>query len=387
MDSIFKHKQWESCHFDTFDILRFPMAVLVIYIHCRMGIPDGYYFFDSIMDFTNFGIILRIYISIIISSVCVPTFFLISGYLFYNNQTSFCWMLFCKKLKRRLFSLVIPYFLWILLLLFIIFLLMIPETNSFQDWRDSIVSYIIEHGNIHIFYDTIIIKGEPYNLPVGWEQDNSAPLLFTFWYIRDLILTILISPIIYGTIKLFKSYFIMLLAVSYILNLWPYIHGFSIVSIFYFTLGIYLSSHPNIMNLIIKRYKWPIILSGSILSIICLYLFSINSQYYNYMIHIFIILGVFITLYIGWTVVNKGVRPINLLKNSAFFIYAAHTIYINRFCTLFVLKILPWNNPLCDLLQYLSIPIIIAFVCLCIFYISQKLFPHFLSLFIGGRTS
>ena len=245
MDSIFKHKQWESCHFDTFDILRFPMAVLVIYIHCRMGIPDGYYFFDSIMDFTNFGIILRIYISIIISSVCVPTFFLISGYLFYNNQTSFCWMLFCKKLKRRLFSLVIPYFLWILLLLFIIFLLMIPETNSFQDWRDSIVSYIIEHGNIHIFYDTIIIKGEPYNLPVGWEQDNSAPLLFTFWYIRDLILTILISPIIYGTIKLFKSYFIMLLAVSYILNLWPYIHGFSIVSIFYFRHLSFIPSQHN----------------------------------------------------------------------------------------------------------------------------------------------
>lgn len=386
MNSNFKHKQWESCQFDTFDILRFPLAVLVIYIHCRIGIPDGHLYFDNIMNFTNMGILFRIYISIIISSVCVPTFFLISGYLFYNNLTSFNWALFGKKLKRRFFSLVIPYFLWILLFLFISILLMIPGANSFQDWRDSLVSYIIEHGTIHIFYDYIIIRAEPYNLPIGWKQDDSAPLLFTFWYIRDLIVTILISPFIYGAIKLFKKYFIMLLAIAYIFNLWPYIHGFSIVSIFYFSLGIYLSSHPNTMNLIIKQYYWPIILFGSILSIICLYLFYANSLFFNFIMHIFTTLGVFITLYIGWTFANKGACPINILKNSAFFIYAIHMIYINRFCTLFILKILPWDNPLCDLLHYLAIPILIAFISLCIFYILHKFFPHFLSLFIGGRT-
>ena len=387
MNNSYIHTQWESCQHDVFDIMRFPMVILVIYIHCTIGIPDGSIHLYNTIDIANLGILIRLYISNIISSTCVPTFFLISGYLFYNKQTSFNLLVFEEKLKRRFHSLVIPYFLWIILFFIISALLMIPGANSFYEWKDSVAKYIIEHGYLHIFYDSNIIGGEPYNLPIGWEQDHSAPLLFTFWYLRDLIVTILVSPFLYAFTRLFKGLFILLLGVAYIFNTWPCVHGFSIVSIFYFTLGIYLSSHPNIMNPILRRYNWTIIISGSALSLVSLYLYSVNSQYYNYIIHIFTIIGVFLVLYIGWFFINKGARPIKQLKNSAFFIYAAHMIYINRYCTLLMLKFMPWDNPLCGLLLYLLIPLVIAFVCLCIFNLSQKIFPRILSLLNGGRTS
>lgn len=381
------HTQWESCQYDVFDFLRFPLVILVIYIHSTIGIPDGAIYFDNTINIANLGILLRIYISIIISSTCVPTFFLISGYLFYNKQTSFNLLIFKEKLKRRFHSLVIPYILWIILFFIISTILMIPEANSFYEWKNSVAKYIIEHGYLRIFYDSNIIGAEPYKLLIGWEQDHSAPLLFTFWYLRDLIVTILISPFLYAVTRWFRVYFILLLGVAYIFNIWPCVHGFSIVSIFYFTLGIYLSSNPNIMNFILRRYNWPIIIFGSALSLVSLYLYSVNSHYYNYIIHIFTIIGVFLALYIGWFFINKGARPINQLKNSAFFIYAAHMIYINRYCTLLMLKIMPWDNPLCGLLCYLLIPLIIAFVCLCIFCLAHTFFPHVLSLLNGGRTS
>ncbi len=67
--------------------------------------------------------------------------------------------------------------------------------------------------------------------------------------------------------------------------------------------------------------------------------------------------------------------------------YWSKMIYINRYSTLLMLKVMPWGNTLCGLLLYLLIPLVIAFVCLCIFYLSQKFFPHILSLLNGGRTS
>ena len=197
MNNSYIHK-WGSCQYDVFDFLRFPLVILVIYIHSTIGIPDGPIFFDDTIDIVNLGILLRIYISNIISSTCVPTFFLISGYLFYNKQTSFNLLVFKEKLKRRFHSLAIPYFLWIILFFIISALLMIPGANSFYEWKDSVAKYIIEHGYLRIFYDSNIIGTEPYNLPIGWEQDHSAPLLFTFWYLRDLIVTILVSPFLYA---------------------------------------------------------------------------------------------------------------------------------------------------------------------------------------------
>ena len=382
-----KHAQWESCQFDVFDILRFPLVILVIYIHCTIGIPEGPLAFDNILDVANMGVLLRIYISNIVSSVCVPTFFLISGYLFYYKQSCFSWVVFGRKLKRRIYSLVIPYFLWILIFLFITFLLMSYGAISIHSWKESVTNYLIENGNLRGFYDSVIIGTDPTNLPIGWQQEHSAPILFTLWYLRDLIVAILISPVLYGAIRLFHGYFILLLGIAYIFNLWPYIHGVSIVSIFYFSIGIYLSLHLKTMDYLLKRLGWLIVIAGSILSVVCLYLYYVNSTYYIYLIHTFSIIGVFLAIYIGWLLINMGARPIRLLKNSAFFIYAAHMIYINRYCTHFVLKILPGNNPLCGLLQYLLIPFVIATTCLCCFWLCQKFFPRFLSLLNGGRIS
>ena len=125
------------------------------------------------------GILLRLYISKIISSMCVPTFFLISGYLLYYKQPSFNLMEFGRKLKRRFRSLVIPYLLWILIYIFITALLMLGESESFLSWINSVVNYIRGHGFLHIFYDSLVIETDPSYLPIGWKQDHSTPILFT----------------------------------------------------------------------------------------------------------------------------------------------------------------------------------------------------------------
>lgn len=382
-----EYLKWNSCQYDVFDIMRFPLAVLVIYIHCTIGLPEKPISLNSMTISYQWDELLRIYISRIISTTCVPFFFMISGYLFYQKQQIFNPIIFMNKLKRRLKTLILPYFLWIMLYFMITSLFMIRQSalTDFIDWYILVKKHFEGNGSLSIFWDCNIIDSHQNNLPIGYMQDNSTPLLFTLWYIRDLIVAILLSPILFEVLSFLKIYFILLLGIAYIFNLWPYIHGISIVSIFFFTCGIYLSSKISLIDLIINRYAKKILLIGFLLSMLSLYQYSTNSPYFIYFIHIFAIFGVFITIYIGWILINNGIKTIPFLKKSAFFIYAAHMVYVNRYCTLFVLEIIPWNNRLCGLIHYLIIPLVIALFCIIIIYILQKICPGILSLLNGGR--
>lgn len=382
-----EYLKWDSCQYDVFDIMRFPLAVLVIYIHCTIGLPEKPIGLNSMTILYQWDGLLKIYISKIISTICVPSFFMISGYLFYQKQKIFNLIVFKNKLQRRIRTLFIPYIVWIMLYFIISNLLLIRQSaiTDFIDWYILVKNYFVNNGALRIFWDCNIIDNHQNNLPIGNIQDDSAPLLFTLWYIRDLIIVILLSPIVFKVLCFFNFYFILLLGIAYIFNLWPYIHGISIVSIFFFTLGIYLSSNINLIELIINRYAKRLLFIGFLLSMLSLYQYSTNSPFFIYFIHSFSILGVFITIYIGWILINRGIMPITILKKSAFFIYAAHMVYVNRYCTQLVLEILPWNNSLCGLIHYLIIPFVIALSCIIIIYILQRICPWALSLLNGGR--
>ena len=378
---------WESKQYDVFDILRFPLVVLVVYIHCTNGIPERPINWESISNAVKTGILLRIYISNIISSICVPTFFMISGYLFYKNQKEFNLTIYGNKIKRRIRSLAIPYFLWIMIYFTITTIIIIKEHNitSLTDGYRIVTNFFIENGAIRIFYDCVIVNNHQDNIPIGWLQDNSAPLLFTLWYIRDLIIVTFFSPFLFKALKILKKSFLFILGTMYVFNLWPYIHGISITSIFYFSLGIYLSSNFHFLNMFFFCYARIFVIIEILISFACLYLYSVDSPFFLYFIHLFSIIGVFIALYIAWIVINRGIKPINILRQSAFFIYAAHMIYINRYSTLLVIKILPWNNTICNIIKYLMIPLIIVQICIIIFCTLQKITPKTLSLLNGRR--
>ena len=64
----------------------------------------------GISDIRFFVIFQKILVSIFIGNLCVPLFFLISGYLFFlKNQQSYSLADYVTKNKKRVASLVIPY--------------------------------------------------------------------------------------------------------------------------------------------------------------------------------------------------------------------------------------------------------------------------------------
>ena len=100
----------ESMMSDTIGRMRFILLFGVLMIHSRLAI-------DNIVDFSNFNTTelykLCMYTgSLVIPSFCVPTFFLISGYLFFYKLDSFKLSLYSNKLQKRFKSLFIPYVLF-----------------------------------------------------------------------------------------------------------------------------------------------------------------------------------------------------------------------------------------------------------------------------------
>lgn len=82
------------------DLLRYPLAVLVVMCHC--GFLDGG------------GIAVQIFFSETLPHVAVPLFLHFSGYLFFK-EGEFDKTLYLRKLKSRFRTLFVPYIIWFLL--------------------------------------------------------------------------------------------------------------------------------------------------------------------------------------------------------------------------------------------------------------------------------
>lgn len=117
-----------------------------------------------------------------VTRIAVPLFFIISGFLFFikfdQNLPDFS-----VKIRKRIKSLFIPYVIWSLLgIILYLILQSIPATQSFFT-KQRIVDY-----DIATLIKTIFITPIPYQL----------------WFIRDLFVIVLFSPIWYFLLKNIK---------------------------------------------------------------------------------------------------------------------------------------------------------------------------------------
>ena len=98
--------------FKVFDWLRFPLIVGVVFIHC-FGKPFDFDAVDfahlSAMDCYN---LFRVAVSRVLTHVCVPVFYLISGYLFFIRLEKWDYKVYLDKLKKRCKSLLMPFLIW-----------------------------------------------------------------------------------------------------------------------------------------------------------------------------------------------------------------------------------------------------------------------------------
>lgn len=344
--------------------LRFPMIVGIVLIHSGLEIVG-----NSTCPIYTY-LVTRGFIGTL-TRVCVPLFFFISGYLFFVNLSFFGRKEYLGKLKKRVRSLLEPYLFYnaLAICLFMIIGLIKPELQSgvvprFSEWNIFMVARLF------------------------WDYGANLPIVPQFWFIRNLMVIVLLSPILFYLIKKSRGCIVILLAVLWGCNIWEFgVPG--TMGLFFFSLGAFLSIHrlsPYSVSckLSFIGYLYPLL---AIIDII-----SKGEPYNIYLHNVAILSGIIFWIYLIGCFLTKHDKYVsnNFLLAATFFVYAMHSPYNGKIVKV-MLHFLPSvsENPVVGDIQYviyyfLTATLWILFL-LSMFAIIRKVSPRFAVFLSGGR--
>ncbi len=363
----------EELQSKTISFLRFPLIVGVILIHSmfKSVIFNGV----DVMQTGSFPFYTTIayLFSEILARIAVPLFFFISGFLFFY-KTPFNTHFYVQKLKKRAKTILVPYIFWNLLSIayYAISQQFIPELMSGR--KKLICDYTFADW-IWAFWDTEMIN------PVF---EGRYPICFQLWFIRDLMVVMLLSPLIYFLVKKLKQYVIILLGIRWICNYPVYdIAGFSNTALFFFSAGAYFSIYrKNFVNTMRPLLSASIILY-TILTAFILYNRDLNWIFYAKQINILI--GIISAITLSAYFLKKEIWKTNsFLSDSSFFIYAYHGMVLAFIIKLSFKLIQPHTDTMLLILYFLC-PTIVICGGLLLYYLLKKYLPKTTALITGGR--
>lgn len=360
----------------TISFLRFPLIIGVILIHADLStitIAGNKCYINNI----DYPIYTQIsyFFSQIISRVAVPLFFFISGFLFFYKTQIFNSNIYLQKIKKRIHTIVIPYLIWNLLVILyhLCAQLIVPELLSTKN--KPICDFSISDW-VFAFWNTYPIY-----------HDSNLPINFPLWFIRDLIIVIIFSPLLYLAIQKLSKTIVIALGLFWFSNIWFKIPGFSVDAFFFFTFGAYFSiKKKNFINLMKPLSKLCTILYLIIIVIELLNnQFSFIKDYIEYIHKLGILLGIISVITISAHFISKGKWKTNsFLAKSTFFLYAYHSIPLGIIIKLSLMYIKPYTE-FSLLIIYFGSTIIITIIGLMIYHLIKTYFPRFTAFITGGR--
>lgn len=340
--------------------LSFLLMVCVVFFHAHnmntgsTGQHRGYSLF--IQNFLGDGL----------TRIAVPLFFTISGYLFFlsikGSATEFI-----TKYKKRVRTLLIPYLFWSVWGLLVFFILQtIPQSKVFFN-HGLIINYTTSQLLHTVFLDS---------------------LSYQLWFLKDLIVLIIISPVIYWLIGFFNVFFIIILATAWFYNLDFVI--FLNESVLFFAIGAFISLKQNQLltfrfkkqSLVLAFFWFVIVLIKTILS----QLEMINLTTYFIIIKISVLFGVpavwglYDVLFTKKDLSKSKVYP---LFSFTFFLYGFHEplLTILKKGLLFALG----KSELASLAAYFFTAILAISISILVGCCLSKITPRFYSVITGGR--
>ena len=252
--------------------------------------------------------------------------------------------------------------------------------------RESALAYLSNLWNtgiLHLFWDSKILNENATNI-LGWSLKKWAPHNIPLWFLRDLIMVCLLSPLLFAGLKYLKKYFLVLLGICFLLNAWTTIPGFSITSLFFFSLGAYFGIYNKNMIKAFSKHKyiyWIIASIALILSVILKgsTLAKVTSQLYTFT-------GVLSVFVLSSALIQKQIVKVNTtLSRSSFFLYCLHTILILSISQYILNKILGTENMVSVIFSYLLSPLLCTIICLGAFLLLRKRAPSLLNILAGSR--
>lgn len=372
---------------ESINMLRFPLAILVVFVHSFGADIDVAGLHASGLTGLAVYDYIRLFFSVVIARSAVPIFFIISGYLLFLKMEEYNKVVYISKLRKRLHSLVIPYLSWILLLILWTLMFKIGGILLHGKPWTGILEYFQENGYLHMLWDCSV--WEERTTWLGIETHNSGPVLLPFWYMRDLIMMVVISPVIYWFIKKTKIIFIISLLAIYVFDIRvSWMSGTFTCASLFFSLGAYFAIKKQDFTDVLWKWKKIICPVAIALMIYQTYTGSAMGDEISKMIHPWLVIFQSFALIQLASALCKYPKLYGMnkkLARTSFFIYALHPFILYNIISI-INKVMPMMDTWYVMtFNYLSAPLLCVGICIGIYWMLQKLIPEVLGVIVGER--
>lgn len=326
-------------------VLYTVLIVMVVYIHSSYIEANQYDIARFLQNLTGGGI----------CRIANCLFFCISGYLFARNIHSVndIW----PKLLKRARTLLLPYILWnIIFVLWYVVIDSLPGISAFSN------THIIE------VYANQSVGETLYSLFI-------APAAFQLWFLRDLMVMLLFTPLLWWIVRKQWIVALVLALASTFVYAW----------LIYFWLGIIIA----VKQWDIENYRRPKM--AVFISTLIYVGYAIYITWYKSPIGVVEVFVNIVGLYLVWSLYDAAARGRYLadkglwkyLCGYSFFIYCFHEPAFNVIKKL-ALAVCGTSEPVLILFYYVN-PWLMVLAAVAVAKILQRMTPNIYKILTGGR--
>lgn len=313
--------------YDVISALRLPLIVLVTYAHSYGGVTEGYSLLGSEWDSYE---VLKIVVSQTLVKVAMPMFFVMSGYLFFANVEQFNKEIYWQKIWRRIKTLLIPYIIWNLLM---------------------------------------AVKLKTFDLSIFWEPAN-MPL----WFLRDLIVVSLATPIVYIGVRKLGYWIFTLLLPVYLTGIWAIQPGPNPYAICFFTLGSFLSIRKMSLIDTCKRFEMPAYFLSATFGLAMI--LTYHTHIFPPLMLCFRVVSVVAVFCLAYQILSRTTMRIpKTASDASYFIYLSHYVFFFSFIDTVFFSLFGMSTPsLC--MHYLLCPLLKVTILVAFYYLYRKVIVY-----------
>lgn len=339
----------DNLHSQALNLLRFPLAIVIIAMHIFADMPAGY----TPEDFPIFSAV-NTFSKAFLQSQSVPIYFFISGFVFFLGLKTWDTNKWVKKIKNRKKTLLIPYLIWNS----ICFLLFILYHRDFTNL--DIISFI--------------------------KSITITPSNYPLWFLKDLMIVVLFTPLLWKLLKksgkLVLFSFLILLLLKYFGVIKVY---FPAQGLFFFSFGAYMSLNGKDMIAEFGKVSKLSALGYLIIGMVAMYFYNTDPQVFKILKFALILFGLFFAFNLSAWLLKKGYCKVNnFLSSASFFMYVSHALVISTIQKILEIIIHPASDISWSIVYILNLVLTVALL-LSAYYLMQKYLPKLLTLLTGKK--
>ena len=349
----------------TVSWLRFPLIVGVIFLHVRIS-GGGSEVAQHALDHLPVAQFLCHKLVRGFANVSVPLFFFFAGYFYFYKTQNFGVPVYLKKVRSRVRSLAVPFLVWSALALILIrTLLSFHLLNLEPRWTQE-----------RTLFEWL---ADIYNVNCG---------MYQFWFLRDLFIVGLLSPLwrillknrVVGIAFLTAAGAIYFFAEELGLSFFAR----SSAAPFFFCAGAFFSIHERDFVEDFSKVGIPALvaffpllfaqaLTGGVAHLLTLRAF----------ICVAVVAVVFV---VSRGIASGKLRESAFLSSASFFVYAAHTPFLSHVVGKFFFETLgATSSNITAIICFFVAAILNAAICVGLYWLVKKIFPWSLPFLTGGR--